>query len=340
MRDIQRGVAAYYAATARGGDLGSIVRHFLADTQTINDWLTNAIADKATYLALFTNNRHPGADSIEAAKYVRNVAQHILHVVKPSDTQTLVGGALGFRAYAQWEEVPADVHAALRPGTRALKPKYDQEFLGKELVSTMMSVLRFYAGTAPDIVHRDSRGEWTGFPLMNQPGMTNPLHPEEPSDSGEALAWLNGRRPGGDLRVACGQTTVEGTPYIYGLTFTGDLSFTYFCETAAQIDSDIALGYPYRKSDDWLQNVDHVSDQFPDALQSAVFRSRGEITSWSVTMAQVEPEGDWSAVGDQMETWERLIRVEVDPTYPEAWANEARRVRRLNALVPPSAAGH
>lgn len=74
-----------------------------------------------------------------------------------------------------------------------------------EVTETMFALLRFYARIAPDIVHRDSHGDWTSFPLMRQPGMSSPLHPEEPGDSERALNWLNSRRPGEDSRLACGQ---------------------------------------------------------------------------------------------------------------------------------------
>ncbi|WP_160482412.1 hypothetical protein [Clavibacter michiganensis] len=231
MRDLQLAAARYHAETADGGELGSTVRAFITHCQTLNDWYANAIADTATYKQYLTSRRDAGADVIDAVKYVRNLSQHVLHVIKPSDTVTLVGGAFGYRTYAQWEAIPDGVHAKLRPGTQALRPAYQTTLEGKEVMSTMMDVLRFFADVAPGTIHRDHNGEWTGFPLMNQPGMPDPLHPEEPRGNiAQAREWMNNRRPNGDGRVICGQVSVAGAAYVYGYTFVGRLAFTPFYE--------------------------------------------------------------------------------------------------------------
>jgi len=199
MEDIQKDVAAYYAETARGGDLGVHARNWLGRVQNLNDLLTQRLGDKATYLALFKPTPTPGAELINAVKYARNVDQHLMFEVSPSE-DVLIGGTHGMRTYACWRPIPAATHAELHEGTQRLQPEYQANLQGKELTGTMLGVLRFFAEIAPQIVHRDHRGEWTGFPLKSQPGVGDPLHPEEPvGDIVAANAWLNGRRLNGDL---------------------------------------------------------------------------------------------------------------------------------------------
>lgn len=334
MRDLQLSASRYYAGTASGEDLGALVREFITHTQTINDWLTNAIADAGTYQALFGSSRHPRVDYIDAVRYVRNVSQHVMHIVGPGDNVTLVGGTLGMRLYTYWDDVPAVVHAKLRPGTQALKPRYDAKLVGKEVMSTMMEVLRFYADVVPDIVHRDQNGEWTGFPLMSQPGMSHALHPEEPSDMADARAWMDHRRPGGSSRVICGQVTVEGTPYVFGYTFAGRYSFAPFSETVEQINHDISLGFPYFSGDLAANTVD-ATEQFPDARQGIVLVSRDDIAAWGKPITRFKARDDWSAVdGDD---WSRFVGLENKAIVPDFVRHEVRRARRLNTLTPPSA---
>lgn len=62
MKDIHKDVSAYYAETARGGDLGVHVRNWLGRVQNLNDLLTMQLGDKATYLALFKPAPTPGAE--------------------------------------------------------------------------------------------------------------------------------------------------------------------------------------------------------------------------------------------------------------------------------------
>lgn len=334
MRDLQTGAARYYAETASGGDLGSSVRGFIANCQILNDWFVNAISDAASYRALFNQPRHPGADVIDAVKYVRNVSQHVLHVVKPSDTMTLVGGALGFRSYAQWEGIPSEVHAKLRPQTQALRPAYEANLEGKELMGTMMAVLRFYAEVAPRIVHRDQYGEWTGFPLMSQPGISDPLHPEEPMGNvARARAWMDSRRPSGDARVICGHVTIEGVHYVYGYTFVGRISFTPFFETTAQINYDIALSFPYLEGN-LTANAFDANAEHPEALQGNVVASRDDLSTWTTIVTQVEAGKDWCCPGFDPEIWRRECTLEIAGVLPDYVAYGIRRARRLNALAP------
>lgn len=335
MRDLQIGAARYYAQTAAGGELGSTVRAFIANCQVLNDWFVDAIADAQSYKALFAPPRHADADIIDAMRYVRNVSQHVLHVVKPSDSVTLVGGTLGFRTYAEWEAIPAAIHQKLRTGTKALSPTYEANLVGKELMSTMMAVLRFYAEVAPSIVHRDRHGEWTGFPLMNQPGIPDPLHPEEPRGNiAQARVWMDSRRPGGDSRVICGQVTIDGVQYFYGYTFVGRLSFTPFYETVAQINKDIALGFLYLEGN-LAANASDVSAEHPEALQGHVVGSNDDLTTWAKVVTQVEAGEDWSSVGRDPDKWRRECAIENAGSVPDFVAYGVRRARRLNALVPP-----
>ena len=77
----------------------------------------------------------------------------------PRDEHVLVGGVLGLRIYTVWDEVPAAVHAQLHPGTQKLKPDYDALLLGTNVTDTMLDTLNFFSDAAPDLVHRDQRGE-------------------------------------------------------------------------------------------------------------------------------------------------------------------------------------
>ncbi|MGN5734989.1 hypothetical protein [Arthrobacter psychrochitiniphilus] len=335
MRDLQTGAARYYAETASAGELGSTVRAFIANCQILNDWFLNAIVDAASYEALFNQPRLADSDVIDAMKYVRNVSQHVLHVVKPSDTMTLVGGTSGYRSYAQWEAIPTEVHVKLHRRTQALRPAYEASLEGKELMSTMMAVLRFYAGVAPNIVHRDQHGEWTGFPLMSQPGISDPLHPEEPMGNlARARAWMDSRRPGGDARVICGLATIDGVQYYYGYTFVGRLAFAPFYETIAQINQDIALGFPYFEGN-VAANASDVSAEHPEALQGHVVGSHEDLATWSTRITRVEAREDWCSPGRDPDRWRSECTLEIAGVLPDCMAHGVRRARRLNALVPP-----
>ena len=332
MKDIQGTTALYYAETARRGDLGAHVRNWLTRVQNLNDLLTEQLGDKATYEALFDTTPAAGAQLINAVKYARNVDQHLMHIVAPSE-DNLIGGTHGLRIYAFWEPIPPATHALLRPGTRALQPAYQAHLEGKEVTGTMLAVLRFFADLAPQIVHRDHHDEWTGFPLMNQPGMLAPLHPEEPVDDvAAANTWLNSRRPNGDLRVLAGQVTKDDTTYLVGFTFADQLSFTPFVETPDQVEQDIAAGFSYRVGD-LATNVAQVQDKFPRA-QGGVFHSPTDVTTWATPITQTKWDKDWISVLDP-DWWEYTVSLEQNGYFPDFVAYEQRRARRLNAAVPP-----
>ena len=265
-------------------------------------------------------------------KFARNVSQHVLHIVRPADNLTLIGGDLGFRVYAVWDDIPASVVAQLHRRTQTLERAYRAELEGQEVTGTMMAVVRFFAEVVPQIIHRDTRGEWTGFPLMSQPGVNFPIHPSEPADQAQARQWLNSRRPGGDCRVVCGQVTIDGVPHVYGHTFVGRLSFAPFVETVEQANFDLGLGYPYLLGN-LAANFDDVTGQFPEARQGAVLQSRGDVLQWASPLSSIEPEDDWHGPGVDADSWEQVVRLEIDTRFP-GFTYGPRRARRLNALVP------
>lgn len=333
MKDIQKDVAAYYAATARRGDLGVHARNWLGRVQNLNDLLTKRLGDKATYLALFKPTPTAGGELINAVKYARNVDQHLMFEVSPSE-DVLIGGTHGMRTYACWRPIPAATHAELHERTRHLQPAYQANLEGKELTGTMLAVLRFYADIAPQIVHRDHRGEWTGFPLKSQPAVGDPLHPEEPvGHITAANAWLNGRRPNGDLRVVIGQITKEETPYLVGFTFADQLSFSPFVETPEQVNRDIAAGFTYLQGD-VAANVENVTHKFPMPPDGAVFHSPKDVATWATPLTQTRYETDWM-MGLDPDNWRHIVAVEHPGCFPDNVAYEQRRAFRLYAQVPP-----
>ncbi len=337
MRDVQVSVATYYAETARSGDLGVAVRRFLASAQVVNDLLSNQTTHAASYKALFVQrpaSSMAALEVIDGVKYARNLAQHVFHIVRPSDDTVLIGGQLGFRTYAVWDEVPQEAHDRLtNKRTQDLKASYDSALLGREVVGTMIDTLRFYKSVNPAIVHRDTHGEWTGFPLMDQPGVTGTLHPEEPVDLEAAWNWLNGRIPNGDARVVCGQVTTEGMCYLCGFTFVGRHSFSPFAETVRQVERDLAAGASYLEGDVWA-NVDNATQQFPRA-QGAVWFSRNQLDSWASPIKKLVREADWCLRGET-EVWLSVVRIEQPSEgFPLPMAHGVRRARRLNAYVPP-----
>lgn len=334
MRDAQTAAADYYGQTARNvsiDDLGTPVRRFLVAAQTVNERLTESI-DAATYKGIVSGG-HPGASVIRGVKYVRNVVEHASHVIRPRDEHTLIGGVSGLRMYSFWDEVPAAVHSKLHRGTQKLKPDYDALLLGVNVTETMLDTLRFLSDVAPNIPHRDSRGEWTGFPLMNQPGVRDRLHPEEPSEEVAARAWLNGRRPNGDVRVICGQITLDGTRYVFGHTFVDGLSYAPFVETIEQLSLDMAAGYSYVVGN-VLENTVNRTDNV-GTVQGAVFQSPHDIETWTTAAPSGGWDQDW-ADEKTVSTWHRLVEMERDEGFPAGLPYLIRRARRMNALVPYS----
>lgn len=331
MRDIQLAVAAYYELTAKSGDideLGTPVRTFLTSVQQLNESLSKRVADSATYAALITRNGTAGL--IDAAKYARNVVEHVLHVVRPDDDTSLIGGMHGLRTYAQWAHIPNDVDAKLHKGTRALRPSYVATVEGREIVEVMFDILHAFWSIAPDIVHRDQLGEWTGFPLRNQPGVRARLHAEEPTDLAAAEEWLNSRRPNGTTRLACGQLTFEGGRLIYGFTFLGQYSFSPFVESAEQVARDVASGARYVRGN-VNSRLENRTQEFRHGVQGAVFFASADLDEWTEELTETESGEDWCAFLDE-ETWMGVASIERGG-YPPEVRYPIRRARRLNAFV-------
>lgn len=337
MREIQLAASRYYAATGHFGSqekMGVEVQNFLGHAQRLNDLLTNKLADRATYAALFGSaTPHSQRDLLLGMKYARNVVEHVMYIFTPAEPNAMFGSSdLGLRVVAEWDEVPAAVHAELQPSTQKLKPHYEAHFQGREVLTVMFEVLRFFAEVAPTAVHRDSRGEWTGFPLQAQPAVSAPLHPEEPGEVAEARTWLDSRVPNGDLRVVGGQVTAEGTQYIVGFTFVGDLTFGHFVETPEQVSADIAAGATYVKWEG-TPSVEDVSAHFPQYRSGKVHRFSTDLAEWTVPFdATAHPE-DWF-VGHRLDDWSQMIRAEFSPHLPDYVSLLTRKMRRLNAFHP------
>lgn len=331
MRDIQLAVANYYELTARSGDvdeLGTSVRAFLTSVQQLNESLMKRVADAATYEALKVQN---GTEAlIDAAKYARNVVEHVLHVVRPDDDTSLIGGMHGLRTYAQWAHIPTGADAELHKGTRALRPSYVATVEGREIVEVMLDVLHAFWTIAPDMVHRDHLGEWTGFPLRNQAAVGARLHPEEPTDLGAAEDWLNSRRPNGTTRLVCGQLTFEGGQLTYGFTFIGQYTFSPFVESAAQVARDITNRMRYVRGHANGQLEDRTQE-FRHGVQGAVFFAPADLDKWTEELTEIEPSDDWCAFLDE-DSWMRVARTE-SGGYPSEVRYQIRRARRLNAYV-------
>lgn len=337
MRDAQTAAADYYGQTARNDsieDLGTPVRRFLVAIQAINDLLTNSVSDSATYVGIINSGGNPNAGVIRGVKYVRNVAQHVAHVIRPADEHVLVGGVLGLRIYTFWDEVPPAVHAQLYPSTQRLKTDYDALLEGKEVAGTMLEALSFFSDVSPAIVHRDRRGEWTGFPFMSQPGVGDRLHPEEPVDEKAARAWLDERLPNGEVRVICGQLTVGGTRYVLGHTFVGRLSYAPFVETVEQLGRDTAAGYEYVVGD-VLANTTDRTKSIPHVVQGAVLESQGDFAAWTTPALSAGWNEDWVDVR-MADTWRRMLEMEEGEGLFASSSYQIRRARRLNAVVPYS----
>lgn len=331
MGDIQVAAAAFYAKTATSADvesLGTEVRTFLSAAQTLNERLGGSIRERAAY-----QSRIAGTDIgelIDAVKYVRNVSQHVLHVVRPSgESGALVGGLHGLRLYVLWDDVPLEAHNSLRPSTQALRPAFEARLLGQEVTGTMLSVLRAFATLVPQIVHRDRRGEWTGFPLKTQPSMPGRLHPEEPDDLEESFAWLDSRPPNGDARLVVGQVMIEGGQHLLGYTIDGRLLPGVFVESTRQVEDDIAAGFPYFLGDP----AGHVKlEQNPHSRVPShqLLCLVDPLNEWATPFPGTDQSQDWGADLADPE-WERVVRFAQNGYLPDFARYEMRRSQRLNA---------
>lgn len=336
MRDVQDVVAQYYDACggfAEADDLARHVRAAIAFIQKLNDVLKSHFAGSAAYKSLFEPPLDPGAEVVEAFRYIRNVGQHLPHPVRVDDGATFGGLGLGYRSYATWQDVPLSVDAQLRAGTRAARPYFEAHLRDQEVTQTLLDALRFFWRVCPDLADRDTKGEWIGFPLRSQPGMRHRLHPEEPTDEADALIWMRERKPGGDFRVICGITSdADGDEdTVFGVTFRGSCSFTPFFETRTQVERDIALGYPYHVADlaahtDVRNDIEDRFGSFAPAICS------GEpISQWvGASLTSVPSDVDWLAYGDY-EFWQQA-RFQEGNQLGQAFITQ--RSRRLCAWFP------
>lgn len=335
MHDAQTAAADYYDQTALDvtiEDLGTPVRRFLNAAQAVNELLTGVVSDSATYQEILRSGKHPGVRVVRGVKYVRNIAQHRAHVIKPREPHALIGGTHGLRFYTSWDKVPVAVHDRLHPPTKRLKSDYDTLLKGQDVIQTMLTTLGFLAEVAPDIVHRDHRGEWTGFPLRSQPGVGDRLHPEEPLDVESARAWLNNRKPNGDLRVICGQLTIEQMRYVVGHTFVGRRSYAPFVETVEQLGRDVAADYLY-VAGDVRANTTECTDCIPHLVQGAVFECNDDFAVWATPAPSTGWNEDW-VDARTADTWHRVLEMEQGGGISEDASYLIRRARRLNAVVP------
>lgn len=261
MRDVQVSIEAYYRQTSGFIENAEVyttpVRAAVAFVQKLHDVMGADIAARSLYQAKFKEllaTGDVGARTIQGLKYIRNVGQHLIHPVQPQVTSIIGSNAgLGFRTSSAWAEVPIAVHERLHRGTQALKRHYDDMVQGRLTIEPLLDACMFFASICPSLVHRDKRGEWTGFPLRVQAGSWERVHPEEPrateSDEttvGRTRDWLNSRPPGGDFRWIAAAKTIPPHRLMFGLTFIGSHSYLPFMELEEQVQKDIQLGFTYR----------------------------------------------------------------------------------------------
>jgi hypothetical protein len=343
MRDVQVSIANYYDATAgfcsTEEPFETQARSALSFIQRLNDLLRRQIGQATKFRTIFQAHLaagSPDAELIEGFRYARNVASHLLFPVTP-ETSSVVGGlGIGYLTSACWQPIPQRAHNRLETHTRALKPFYDRRVSGRLVMDTLLDAAKYFATLSPECVHRDARGEWTGFPLRSQPGIGARLHPLEPQlDFANARSvarnrrWLATRPPGGDLRLVCGRDFDGDRDVIFGLTFRGQFSFSPFVDTTRQVSDDLARGYRYYRALD-PSRLEHVElgpyrhggyigavryrRAFPELIQAPL-----------TDIAEVERSHAFLSAGE----WSHQIRVDgADPLV--------RRAQRLAAVFPPT----
>ena len=334
MRDIQVSIRDYYRCSAGfvdADELATPVRSCVAFIQSINDVLQHDFSKQVDYSSMFLLPLDPRVGIIRAFTYVRNVGQHLLHPVRPDPNQVVGGIGLGCRTYATWQEIPSSIHDRLHASTQKLRPYYDNLLNGKEVTGTFLDAARLLWQVCPGIVHRMPNGEWTGFPLRHQAGVGSRLHPEEPDDEQGALAWMDSRKPGGDVRVLCGCLHESTGPIAYGLTFTGQCAFVPFFETQDQVIADVARGANYHEGDVFANT--YVNDQIRDifGLYQPTLCSRTPLESWiGPALQRAEVDVEWSAY-ETPDYWRPMWWIESAATTQGMLT---RRERRLNATFP------
>jgi hypothetical protein len=140
---------------------------------------------------------------------------------------------------------------------------------------------------------------------------------------------MNRRKPGGDLRVVCGQLTDNGRSWIVGLTFRDRAAYTLFFETPDQVRHDMSLGYPYHLAApaghlDVQPAIPEYGGTFP-----AFLLSRSSLDVWvGEPITGLRPLGrDYSTYLSLEEFWRaELLRGLTDPL--------TRREQRMAAWFP------
>lgn len=282
MHDIQYSVMQYYRYTTgwpAAELLTTPARSTVAFIQKVHDALSathsdGGVKNSARYREIFgrrLGSGDQGAETIEAFRYLRNIGQHLVFPVQPAEA-AVFGGMHGLRSYNTWAFVPRRAHNRLRSGTQSLRPFYRSRLEGGSITDTFLAALAFYADVCPSAVHRSGvHNEWSWFPLRSQPGVTAPLHPEEPTDERAARRWLRRRLPGGELRVVLGQITLGGQPRIVGFTFAGELTYSPFVEAPETVQTDIKRGYAYFEPGHLL-HLEVVSEAEVDCTARTGFR--------------------------------------------------------------------
>jgi hypothetical protein len=334
MRDLQVSVGNYYRCSEGFGVeaevLATSVRSSIDFVQVVNELLRKQTSKTAAYCAIFEPPADSRAGSIEAFEYVRNVTQHI-DPVRPQLAATVGGGDLGFRTYARWMEIPLSVHGRLTSSTKALRPSYERNLQDQEVVGTLLDVARIFAEVCPDLVHRQANGEWTGFPLLHQPGVSLRLHPEEPVDQVAALGWMARRRPGGDLRVICGSLTdASKGSILFGFTFSNQCAFVPFFETSEQVNDDIARKFDYYEADVAANTIEKGSE-FGMSAGRSVLCSEHPVPHWGGVPLSEAPRNVDHATFARLDFWHYLWLQEA---ASDAQCFLTRRERRLNASQP------
>lgn len=342
MRDVQVSINDYYklsSGVVRSSEsFTTPVRSTVAFIQKVNDVLRSDFAQQHKFRRIFKDRLAAGdrgAMTMEGVRYVRNVGQHLIHPVAPSAARVVGGMRLGYRTSAIWSPVPKSVHARLRPETQALKPYFDACIIGNSVADTFLDAARFVWEVCPLAVHRQDDGEWTGFPLRHQAGVSDRLHPEEPvwhpmdpESVKVAVRWMNRRRPGGDCRVICGRVIEAGIPWVFGLTFRQGAAYTQFFEMPEQVRADIDLGYPYHSGSP-AENL-KTQGETPDygGTFPAFLFSPSPLAAWAGEPITTLPAGgEYSTYGSMEEFWRPPLRRSiVDPLV--------RREHRLAAWFP------
>lgn len=341
MRDLQVTIADYYRETSGfvkdASDVTRVLSNFIGFVQALNEILEKDVSDSATYESYMTSElaaNSSGAETIMAMKYARQIVHHLRDRVAPFAYRTVGNQGLGFRTSCSWEPVDASTHSRLRTGTKKLRKFYDAHLLGSDVLDSMLDAVNFFAEVCPQAIHVESNGEWTGFPLRHQAGVQTRLHPGEPrwsSDDASSILdlhqWMNGRRPGGDLRVITGCVTLDGAPHLVGVTFRNRFAYSVFAEAEAQVERDIEFGYPYhrglpRQHIRLEEGFPDISGGFPD-----YYASPDSALKWVGDPIENAPRGGNYSTLNTIDFWVEQFTIRQSGLL-------SRRMQRLAAWFP------